>query len=230
MFDLLWELKLHTSMSFRATASRRSCFLILFLGLAVSPLFSQIPNSPITFAQSAITTTFVSAPNFGGTGGRSDDSTQWLKVEFHYGVTPPAPLKFVDSVEFRVWIEGRDLYAPEAQNAQGIAVGLTGTVTYLNLAETRDAYGVFYVPPATLARYSTSRGTSDFDRLFNIHVEAYVMGTKVDYFDKNKETDANWYLQLKPLSGFVYRQDQSPFILTDPDRYPPIKLPPVISQ
>lgn len=125
--------------------------------------------------------------------------------------------------EFRIWIEGRDLYAPEATTKDGIAVGLTGTVTYVNMGATKDAYGVFYVPPDTLTRFS-ARGPSDFDR-FNIHLEAYVGGTKVDYFDKNKETDANWFQQLKPLSGFVYRQDQCVFIAVDPDRYPPIKLP-----
>ena len=48
----------------------------------------------------------------------------------------------------------------------------------------------------------------------------------MDYFDKNKETDVNWYKALRPLDGYVYRQNQSPFIMADPDRYPPIKLPP----
>jgi hypothetical protein len=195
------------------------------LGLAGGPVAAQIPNSPIVFAQSAITTSFVAPTSVGqGSGGDSSDA-QWLKVEFHYSAVPPTPLKFVDAVEFRIWIEGRDLFAPEATTKDGIAVALTNTITYVNLAASKDAYGVFYVPPATLARYSTERGQSDFDRTFNIHIEAYVGGVKVDYFDKNKETDGNWYQQLKPLAGFVYRQDQSPFLLTDPNRYPPIKLP-----
>ncbi len=201
----------------------------IFAGLAMLPLAAQVPNSPIVFAQSAITTSFVTPSNLGGSGGEGSDQ-QWLKVEFHYSVAPPTPLKFVDSVEFRIWIEGRDLYAPEATTKEGIAVGLTGTVTYVNLAETRDAYGVFFVPPATVARFSSARGSSDFDRAFNVHVEAYVGGTKVDYFDKNKETDANWYQQLKALAGFVYCQNQSPFISVDADRYPPVKLPPASAQ
>jgi hypothetical protein len=230
MFDLTWALKLHTGMSFRATTLRRSLLPLLFLGVAAKPLVAQVPNSPIVFAQSAITTSFVSAPNFGGSGGSGSSSSQWLKVEVHYAVIPPPPLTFVDSAEFRVWIEGRDLFAPEAPTKDGIAVGLTGTVTYVNLAAARDAYAVFYVPPATIARYSTSRGASDFDRTFDVHVEAYVGGAKVDVFDKNKETDANWYQQLKALPGFVYRQDQSPFILADPDRYPPVKLPTTAAQ
>jgi hypothetical protein len=208
-------------MSFRVTALWRCIGVAFILGLAAGPLSAQVPNSPIVFAQSAITTSLVPAPSVGGSGDSSD--AQWLKVEFHYGVVPVAPLKFVDSVEFRIWIEGRDLYAPEATTKEGLPVALTDTVTYVNLAATHDAYGVFYIPPATVARYSTERGASDFDRTFDIHIEAYVGGVKVDYFDKNKESDANWYQQLKPLTGFVCRQDQSPFIVTDANRYPPIK-------
>jgi len=211
-------------MSFRVTTLRRSILLVLLLGAAALPVAAQIPNAPIVFAQSAITTSFVSAPNMGGSGGGSG-STQWLKVEVHYAAIPLPPEKFVDSAEFRIWIEGRDLFAPEAQTKEGVPVALTGTVTYVNMAATKDSYAVFYVPPATVTRFSTSRGASDFDRTFNIHVEAYVGGTKVDYFDKNKEQDANWYQSLKVLTGFVYRQDQSPFIVTDADRYPPVKLP-----
>ena len=214
-------------MSFRVTALWRSIGIAVVLGLASGPLAAQVPNSPIVFAPAAITTTFVTPTNVGESSGGDSLAAQWLRVEFHYGVTPLAPLKFVDSVEFRIWIEGRDLYAPPPSTPVGIAVGLTGTVTYVNVAATSDAYGVFYVPPATVARYSTDRGSSDFDHTFDIHVEAYVGGVKVDYFDKYKdrETDPNWYQQLTPLTGFVYRQDQSPFILTDANRYPPIKQP-----
>lgn len=208
-------------MSFRVTALWRSIGVAFILGLATGRLAAQVPNSPIVFAQSAITTSFVPAPNVAGSGDSSD--AQWLKVEFHYSVTPVAPLKFVDSVEFRIWIEGRDLYSPQATTKEGLPVALTDTITYVNLAATHDAYGCFYIPPGTLARYSTERGPSSFDRDFDIHIEAYVGGVKVDYFDKNKETDANWYQQLTPLTGFVYRQDQSPFILTDANKYPPIK-------
>jgi hypothetical protein len=216
-------------MSFRATTLRRSSLGVLIVALSALRLAAQVPNSPIVFAQSAITTSFVSAPSLGSTSGGSSSDVQWLKVEFHYSVVPTAG-KFLDAAEFRVWIEGRDLYAPEATTKDGIAVGLTGSVTYVNLPATKDAYGVFYVPPATLDRFSSGRGSSDFDRLFNIHLDAYVGGAKVDLFDKNKEQDGNWYQQLKPLAGFVYRQDQCVFMVSDPDRYPPIKLPAMIAQ
>jgi hypothetical protein len=215
-------------MSFRVTTLWRSGWLALLLGSVTLPVVAQVPNSPVVFAQSAITTSFVSPTNVGGSGGSGNSDLQWLKVEFHYSVAP-ANGKFLDSAEFRVWIEGRDLYAPEAiaaNSTQGVPVGLTGSVTYVNLVATKDAYGVFFLPPDTVARFSTARGPSDFDRNFNIHIEAYVGGTKVDYFDKNKEADGNWYqTALKPLSGFVMLQNQTPFIVSDPDRYPPIKVP-----
>lgn len=218
-------------MSFRVTALKRRHLSVLLLALACTPLAAQVANSPIVFAQDAITTSFVPAPpNLGGTSG-SSPSAQWLKVEFHYASNPAVPNKFtdagkfVDAVQFKIWIEGRDLYAADAPTKDGVAVGLTGTITYVNIPAGRDNYGVFYVAPDTLNRYSTERGSTDFDRTFNIHIEASVGGALVDYFDKNKETDKNWYQTLKPVDGLVYRQDQSPFTMADPDRYPPIKYP-----
>ena len=215
-------------MSFRLTVFRLclvGIFSVAFNAVSLkAQVPSAVPNSPVVFAQSAITTSLVDAPTVGSNQSGFTSDSQWLKVEFHYAVAP-APSKFLDAVEFRIWIEGRDLYAPEAPTKDGIPVALTGTVTYVSLPETRDAYGVFYVPPATLDRFATDRGKEDFDRLFNIHIEAYINGTKVDYFDKKKEQDGNWYQQLKPLTGYVYRQDQCVFIMTDPNHYPPIKAP-----
>jgi hypothetical protein len=184
-------------------------------------------TAQIIFAgPSAITTTFVEPPAMtGGGSGGSSDNTQWLKVEWHYAVKPTAPLPFVDSVQFRVWIEGRDLYDPTATTAEGLAVALTGTVTYVNLAATNDAYGVVYVHPSTLARYSSKNGYTDFERKFNVHVEAYVGGAKQDAIDKNKETDLTWYSTLHSVPNMVYRQDQCVFIVTDASRYPQLKLP-----
>jgi hypothetical protein len=195
--------------------------------MTLTRTWGQAADSPIVFqSPSAVTTTLVDPPAVGL--GRSDsggntDNTQWLKVEFHFAVKPKAPLPYLDSVEFRVWIEGRDLYAPEATTADGISVALTGSVTYINLQSTNDAYGVFYVHPSTMARYSTKAGASDFAEKFNVHVEAYVNGTKVDYFDKNHEQDPNWYQSMKIIPGLVYRQDQCCFIVADVSRYPQIK-------
>jgi len=82
----------------------------------------------------------------------------------------------------------------------------------------------FYVHPSTLKRYCKLAPT-DFERTFNIHMEASVGGKVMDTFDKKKEQDPNWYQPLKPLSGFVYRQNQCIFAVADPSRYPAIKLP-----
>jgi hypothetical protein len=182
--------------------------------------------SPIVFANvAAITCTLVDVPAIGrsDTGG---DAAQWLKVEFRYAVAPKDPLPFLDSVEFRIWLEGRDLYDPTATTAEGIPVALTGKVTYVNLPANKDTYGSFYVHPSVLARYSTKNGgSSDFTDHFNVHIEAYVNGAKVDYFDKNKEADPNWFSSLKVITGMVYRQDQCAFIVNDPSHYPQIKVP-----
>ena len=219
-------------MSFRATVLRRSFFVVSLLGLiAGEKAFGQAANSPIAFDnEGAITTSFVSAPNMGG-GSASNGEIQWLKVEWHYGTTSNLTTPFLDEVTFKVWIEGRDLQAKDAPDpTQGIAIGLTGTVTYVNVPAGKDLYGVVYVNPNTLTRYSTAAGPTDFDRKFDVHVSAYIGGAEMDRFDKNKETDPNWYKQLRVVPNLVYRQNQCPFIVVDPDRYPAIKLQPDAGQ
>jgi hypothetical protein len=189
--------------------------------------FGQLATSPVAFANlGAVTTSFVTAPNLAGSSA-SASGAQWLKVEFHFGTTPKLTTPFLDSVEFKVWIEGVDSLAPNPSQPTGVgvAVGLTGSVTYVNIPAGPDSYGVFYVHPSTLGRYSSSRGVEDFDRKFDVHVEAYVGGALMDKIDKNKETDPDWFKALKPIPNLVYRQDQTPFIIADPDRYPAIKLP-----
>lgn len=232
MFDLGWVMKLHTSMSFRATTLKRSLWLVLLLGLIASPAFAQAPNSPIAFAnQDAITVTYVSSPNVAveGSSYSPNQDAKWLKVEFHYAVQPVKG-DYLDAIEFKIWVEGRDLFAPDAPTKAGIAVGLTGSITYINILKNKDVYGVFYINPSTLARYSTERGVSDFEHKFDIHLEAYVGGALMDAIDKNKETDKAWFQQLRAVPGLVYRQNQCSFIATDVDRYPAIKLPEAAAQ
>ena len=217
-------------MSFSATVFRRSCPVVLLLTfLAVSAARGQLKTSPIAFAnEDAITTTLVAAPNLGGSSDESNSSGpgQWLKVEFHYGTTAlvTKDYPYVDEVEFKVWVEGVDPFAANATQptGKGVAVALTGSVTYINVPLARDLYGVFYVSSAVLARYSNR--TDDFDRKFDVHIEAYVNGALVDEVNKNKETDPlKWFVPLKPIPDLVYRQDQCPFMVSDPDRYPMIK-------
>jgi hypothetical protein len=215
-------------MSFHAKVLRRSHLVVFLLSLSVAPAaFGQAANSPIAFAnEEAITTSFVTAPNMGGTSdsGGSSDANQGLKVEFHYGTTAALTTKYLDSVEFKVWIEGRDMLATNSQGTKGVAVALTGSVTYVNVAAGKDIYGVFYVHPSTLGRYSTEGGYEDFDRKFDVHMEAYVGGALMDKIDKKKEQDPNWFQPLTVVPNLVYLQNQCPFIVTDPDRYPAIKL------
>ena len=228
-------MKLHTSMSFRATILWRTCPLVLFLGLvASSVVFGQAKNSPVAFAnEGSVTTSLVPAPSVASQDPNatppSGEPGQWLKVEFHYGTTPLVTdaYPYLDEVQFKVWIEGLDLYDKAAPvPGKGVAVALTGSVTYVNVPMGKDIYGVFYVPPSILKRYSSERGPTDFDQKFDVHVEAYIGGTLVDAVNKNKEADAlGWFKPLKPVAGVVYRQDQCPFMMSDTDRYPTIKLP-----
>ena len=227
MFDVLPGMKLEPFMQLSAMELRRYVFLpfFLLLGTAASQLRAQAPNSPIVFqSPEAITVALVNAPQLGSSeGGGGSDRAQWLRVEWHYGVSPKGAVPFVDAVEFRVWVEGRDLYATEATSADGIPVALTGTVTYVNLPEMRDAYGVMYIPPSTLTRYGSKAGPTDFAEKFNVHVEAYVGGAKMDLFDKGKPQDPNWYQSVKAIPNLLYRQDQCPFLLMDTSRYPQLK-------
>jgi len=235
-------------MSFRALLLWQNFPVAFLLALLAAPsAFGQLKDakgnlvSPVAFVnQNAITTTFVSSPNLAGMSSTvassgtepaapsdpNDTSNQWLKVEFHYGTTTALTTKYLDSVEFKVWIEGRDLLAKNAPvPGKGIAVALTGSVTYINVPAGTDIYGVVYVHPSTIGRYSGQGGASDFDRKFDVHVEAYVGGTLMDRIDKNKEQDPNWFQPLVPVAGLVYRQDQTPFLVVDPDRYPALKPP-----
>jgi hypothetical protein len=226
-------------MSFHATVLWRSFPVVFLVGLiASSAAFGQLKDAqgnviaPIAFVnQEAITTSFVQAPNLNTDTNISapTEPAQWLKVEFHYGTTPvvTSAYPYVDSAEFKVWIEGLDLFAKDAPvPGKGVAVVLTGSVTYVNIPMGKDIYGVFYVHPSTLARYSSDRGYEDFDRKFDIHIEAYVGGVLVDEINKNKEDDPlKWFQPLKPIPGLVYRQDQCPFLVSNPDRYPMIKPP-----
>ena len=184
--------------------------------------------SPVAFAnQDAIVTSFVQSPNLAmsGTAGPTHPG-QWLKVDIHYGTTDVVTRDhpFVDSVQFKIWIEGFDLYAKNAPpGSKGVSVALTGDVTYVNVPMNRDIYASFYVHPDVLARYSTDRGYTDFDRKFNVHVEAYVGGTLMDLIDKRKEQNAKWFEPLVQVPNLVLKQNASPFVVTDVDRYPMIK-------
>jgi hypothetical protein len=210
-------------MSIRATTLWRHFLVALTVGLICAPAMAQVATDPVLFAsKDAITTSFVKTQNFGGT----DQSTeaQWLKVEFHYSVTP-AVGDYLDEVEFKVWVEGRDLLDPTGKPGEGIAVTLVGSVTYVNVYKGKDVYGVVYLNPSSLGRYNAGGGVSDFDRKFNVHVEADIGGKYVDSIDKNKEDDKAWYQAPRAVPGLLYLQNQSPFITTDPDRYPALKLP-----
>jgi len=235
MFDLRPELKLHTSMPIRATTLIWRLGALSILILAARPAIAQeagsTPRSIVFSALNPVVSSFVATPNIGSSNTSSSSDNQWLKVEWHYSVVAPpdavSPVgDFLNEVEFKVWIEGRDQLDKAAKpGGEGIAIALTGTVTYVNVPKGRDLYGVVYVHPDTLARYTNTRGVEEYLRNFDVHVEADVEGKAVDAADRKKEDDLKWFQQLRAVPGFVYRQDLSPFINANSDQYPAIKLP-----
>jgi hypothetical protein len=227
MFDLPWGLKLHISMSFHAMILKRSIPVVVTLLLTAMPVaFGQLATSPIAFANlEAVTTTHVPAPSQGGTEGNpAGGDTNWFKVEWHYGATGNFKARYLDAVEFKVWVEGFDPDAKNAAGGLGASVAFTGDVNYVNVPNSKDLYGVVYLHPSTLARYSSPRGSEDYDRKFDVHVEAYVDGVLVDRIDKNKGEKDDWYKPFTVIPDLVFRQDQTPFVMADSDRYPAMKM------
>ena len=120
-------------MSFRATALWRHHLVVALVGLISGPAMAQVANSPVVFVnQNAIVTSFLPTNNFGGSDrSNTGGNNQWMKVEFHYGVTP-AVGDYLNEVQFKVWIEGLDLLAPDAPvPGKGVAVALTGSTLTL---------------------------------------------------------------------------------------------------
>jgi len=208
---------------------RRHHAIIFFLSILSVPAWSQTPppDRPVLFNdQDGVSVSFVTAPSLSTSAQATPISgTQWLKVELHYSVTTkPKDPPFLSSVTFNVWIEGRDLYDPQGQAGQGIAVVLTGTATYVNVPSGKDNYAALYVSPNALTRYSTDTGITDFDRKFNIHAEATINGQLSDWYDRKKEDNPNWYKLPRVVDGLVYRANQCSFIVDSPDRYPTLSL------
>ncbi len=137
MFDLRWGKKLDTTMSFRAMGLKRSLGVALMvMAAASSAALAQMVKPPVAMLTAArigqdyaqgqkprlihFTTSKLLRCSFSrrhrsgsNSGPLGSDNTNWLKVEFHYSINPDDPQKnpWIDSVQFKVWIEGRDLYA-----------------------------------------------------------------------------------------------------------------------
>ena len=213
-------------MSFRATALFGRHLVVLLLGLAAGPVMAQVANSPVVFVnQNAIVTSFVQTTNLGGGSGGSGDNSQWLKVEFHYSVTP-AVGDYLPRSSSRFGWKASTCSRP-TRRSRARALRWRSPVRSLTSmsSRARTVTALFMFIPRLSDATVPGGGYQDFDRKFNIHVEADVDGKAVDVFDKNKETDPNWYQPLRPIPGLLYLQNQSPFISADPDRYPALKLP-----
>jgi len=215
-------------MAFPSTAFKQLSLIVLLAVAMVPRSFGQAVDSPIKFAnQNPITVTLVEPPSLGPSNTPRGEAGLWLKIDFQYAVAPQGPTPFLDTVVFNIVVEGRDLYDSNAKTAEGVAVGLTGTETYVNIGANREVHGVFYIHPSAMVRFATKSGPRDFTNRFNIHIDALVNGKLADYANlKNDPQGLDWYKALRMTSGYVYRQDQCCFIVNDPSFYPELKLPP----
>lgn len=189
---------------------------------AFSPAFAQSDsNGPISVRK--IDDSLVTAPLYGVTVNSpalpSGPPAKWLQVEFTFDCNTDRDL--LPEVTFRVYIEVQDLANPKDQD--GPAAVLTGETTFVNLPNARDLRGSFFVHPYTLRRFGGENAFSNFKSKRNIRVEALIDGQQIAFKDEHQD-DANWVGTLKKIGNLVLPREMSPWILVNPDRYPPIKL------
>lgn len=190
--------------------------LILLLTTLLACSFSQVraAEDPVIFFDK-VESEFVSPDKWGPTRpGGSSRPAKWVLIEFNYTVTPANKAEYVDEVQFKANIEGDS--ATKEDRTQ-TPVMLTAEVTYM-MVPAGKGFGSFYISPDVAARYHLTENLSKF----NINIQAFVGGQKVDAKDKKRDEE-NWYSKYPTVAGLVLTKVQSPFILNDADRYPTIK-------
>lgn len=200
-------------------ASSLILLLICWLGIDLSHVRAASDDKPVVMDKvesELVKPDSVGPRRSGGPSGGRDN--KWVLVEFTYNVLgdPNAKEKinFMDEVTFKVSIEGR----VGEGSAQQTAI-LQGEVTYMSVPLGKG-WGSFYLSPDVAAQYHVDKNLSQY----NINVQAVVGGQTVDQKDKKRD-DENWYARsdYKMISGCVFTKNQTPFVLSDLDRYPTIK-------
>jgi hypothetical protein len=196
--------------------------LILIFWVGGMPELSRAQEDKAVKMES-VEVQFIKAPGSLGPklGGRVKSTDNWMAVTFTYQPFPFTGQTFLDEVQFKVYIEGREF--KDDRDKDGTTVVLPGEVTYVNVRGQKGMMGAMFVHPDTVERYGLEK---ESNRL-NVFVEAYEKGQLVDGMGKNtRETDEEWYKGGKypAKENLVYRQDQSVFLLTDTDGFPAIKL------
>ncbi len=196
--------------------------LVVAWACSFSPASAQNDsNGPITLKK--IDDSLVTAPQYNyqvnGPSLTSGPVPKWLQVEFSFDTDTDRDL--LPEVTFRIYIEVQDLANPKDQD--GPAAVLTGETTYVNLPNGRDQRGSFFVHPYTIRRFGGENAFSNFKAKKNIRVEALIDGQQIAFKDEHQD-DANWVSTLKKIGSLVLPREMSPWLLVNPDRYPPIKL------
>ncbi len=202
-----------------------STLIVLFGVFLAFTLSSPAQEAPAQVTITKIDYSTVSTPGYAVQATPpplppESDVGKWLRVDFTFEVKADRPGKFLNELQFKVYIEVDDLAVPT--DREGTPAVLTGETTFVNLPDKRDQHGVFFVHPYTVKRFGGETAFNYKDKK-NIHVEAYVDGQLVASKDAHDD-DANWFGPLKKINGMVIPREASPWALVDIDQYPPVKL------
>lgn len=212
---------------------KKSAWLSLILLLA---LLLGIENSKVRAADETpiviekVETDWVKAEKLGIPRGANSqrDQQKWLLVEITFTAYPDpkqdkpgkqAKLNFLDEVQFKVIVEGRE---EDGSPTNTNPVLLTGDVTYMMVPTAPQGaknFASFYIPSDVAARYHLDKYITQFD----VNAQALVGGQVADSKNKKSDDKADWYAGYPTVDGKIFNKNQSPFILNDTDRYPTIK-------
>jgi hypothetical protein len=181
-----------------------------------------VANPAVVFAE--IKVDFEEAPDLDAKGlpKARPANVNWMIITFTYQALPLAGMEFVDELTFKVYIEGLSNEYMGGQLKETPVV-LTGEAVYVNVPKSKEVYGAFFVHPDAVARYGIEKNANKF----NVHVEAFEGGKLQATIGKNrKEKQADWYKAGYPTkAGIVYTQAESPFVASNTESFPALKLP-----
>ncbi|HYY14318.1 MAG TPA: Amuc_1102 family pilus-like protein [Chthoniobacterales bacterium] len=184
---------------------RLGCLAVcLFLATAV---FAQTRPAK-EFQITRITRNFVSTPQFTHTGAESfpvDTRERWLQVEAEFTAAPPITDEL--TIKYFVLFNG---------------TVFTGEVTHTNVLPGRERRSAIYMPPRTVARFTTANRPLGPNSVQNIAVQILQQGILKDELNLNR-APAQWYASLPQVAGLLLNKNETPFAPLYWDRYEQIK-------
>jgi hypothetical protein len=176
-----------------------------FFALFVLPLAASAQGRK--FQLTKITKNLITTPQFSYGGAqqyRTDARDPWLEVEATFAAAPA----WTDELTFKyfILINGRLL---------------TGEVTHVNIAGTRESRSVMYVAPRVLARFNAGRPLAP-TTVQNAAVQIVQQGAVKSELSAN-QAPAQWFAGLAAVNGFLLNKNETPFAPLYWERYEQIK-------